>query len=79
MFTRPDCCCTKPQRYSTSIQRKNIGVDIYTLQVATILVAMVPKILELAPWFVKVSLNQKKLVAKWRPRKNFNLEGWWMA
>ena len=46
-----------------------------TLQVATILVAMVPKTLKLATGFVKSLAKPKELVTKWRPSKDFNLEG----
>ena len=42
-----------------------------TFQVVTILVAMVPKILELAAWLVKKSPLTKK---SWLP--NGDLEGW---
>ena len=45
--------CTQPQEL-TNVE-KNFCDNYSTLQVATILVAMAPKILELATWFVKKS------------------------
>ena len=58
----------------------NTNLGYYTtLQVATILVAMAPKILELATWQVKKSPKPKELVAKWRPSKNFNLDGCYLG
>ena len=46
-----------------------------TLQVATILVAMAPKILKPRLDLQKILPKPKELVAKWSPSKNFNLEG----
>ena len=61
--------------HSSFCHRRNCLCSLSTLQVATILVSMVPKILKLATWFVKSLPKQKELVAKWRPSKNFNLDG----
>ena len=48
-----------------------------TLQVVTISVAMAPRILKLATWFVYSLPKPKDLCAKCQPSKNFNLEGCW--
>ena len=57
-------------------QNYNEKQEKATLQVATILVLMAPRIFKLATWFAKSLPKPKELVAKWWLSKNFNLEGW---
>ena len=57
------------------VQIRMVTLTRTTLQVANILLAIVPKILELVAWFVKTLLKPKELVAKWQLSKNSNLEG----
>ena len=54
-------------------KQKNIRHRLWnsTLQVATILITMVPKILKLVTWFVKTFPSTKRIGCQ-----NFNLEGW---